>query len=146
MGKGDSEMTKTKAVRSTKKQLPEAMKPFCFKPGQSGNPAGRGKGTRDLFCENFIKDFMAEWRIGGPEALEAVRTKEPAVFLRVAASIIPKEYKFNDKDTSLEELLEQNSIAELNQLIAGLVELGASKPSPKGDNKAGVTGQSTNLH
>ena len=41
-----------------------------WKPGQSGNPAGKLIGTRQAFSQGFIKDFSTVWQ---EEGLEAVR-------------------------------------------------------------------------
>lgn len=36
-------MTEANAANSEKNSVPEELKPYCFKPGQSGNPSGRPK-------------------------------------------------------------------------------------------------------
>jgi hypothetical protein len=62
-----------------------------WKPGQSGNPLGRPVGVRNKFSEEFVTDFMADWREHGTGVLERVRQTDPAAYLRVAAVLVPKE-------------------------------------------------------
>ncbi len=62
-----------------------------FKPGQSGNPNGRPKGSKNKLTESFWQDMADVWAAGGKAALEKVITDDPAAFVRVAASLMPKE-------------------------------------------------------
>jgi Family of unknown function (DUF5681) len=39
-----------------------------FKPGQSGNPAGRPLGSRNKLSEAFLADFYQVWQERGIEA------------------------------------------------------------------------------
>ena len=64
---------------------------MTFQPGQSGNPNGRRPGCRNKFNEAFITDFYKDWAQHGAEVIEAVRTLHPQIYLRVAASIVPRD-------------------------------------------------------
>ena len=61
-----------------------------WQPGQSGNPAGRPKGTRTAFSAAFVADLSASWAENGPTVLNTVAKRDPNRYLGVCASIIPK--------------------------------------------------------
>jgi len=67
-----------------------------FKPGQSGNPAGRPKGARSKLGEAFIDALLADWKVNGVEALVAMREEKPADYVKVVASLLPKEITGED--------------------------------------------------
>lgn len=62
-----------------------------WKPGQSGNPAGRPKGARSKLGEAFLQELAADFEKHGAEAIIAVREEKPDQYLKVIASILPKE-------------------------------------------------------
>jgi hypothetical protein len=55
------------------------------------NPAGRGKGVPNKFSKAFLHDVSKKWAQHGEDVLEQVRRDDPGLFLRVCASLIPKE-------------------------------------------------------
>jgi hypothetical protein len=73
-----------------------------WKPGQSGNPAGRPKGARsklsESFLETLLKDFQkasAEDETVGAKAIAAMRAEKPNEYARMIASILAKEVEAN---------------------------------------------------
>jgi Family of unknown function (DUF5681) len=91
-----------------------------FKPGQSGNPRGRPRGSRHRLSELALKALCADFEAGGAEAIERCR-REPDVYVRVVASLLPKQTV--EKVNPLDEL----SVEELDQLVAHIEWLEENK-------------------
>jgi hypothetical protein len=62
-----------------------------FKPGQSGNPAGRPKGARSRLGETFIQALAEDFDLHGPETIAKVRSKDPTAYIKVISNILPRE-------------------------------------------------------
>lgn len=116
------------------------------KKGEVRNPNGRPKGSRNKFGEAFFADLHAEWEKAGKEVLERVRIEDPSTFLRVAASLQPKEVNVNEGETALERILEQYSNEELDRLITGICALGVVEQSATRKNQEDIAERSHSVH
>ena len=56
-----------------------------FKPGQSGNPAGRPKGARNKVTENLLEALASDFEAHGKEVIEKVRAEKPHDYLKIVA-------------------------------------------------------------
>jgi Family of unknown function (DUF5681) len=61
-----------------------------FRPGQSGNPAGRPKGSRNKFTACLVELLAADCKAHAREVLEKVRPKHPLQYVRLIASLVTK--------------------------------------------------------
>jgi len=117
-------------TRKTQEILPPVkdkyahLTPTKWKPGQSGNPIGRPKGSRTKFAETFLRDFLADFEEHGAEVIEECRVEHPETYLRVAASLLPKELNIKEGESILETLLAQFSPEQLDEFITGLLAFG----------------------
>jgi hypothetical protein len=77
-----------------------------WKKGQSGNPNSRNNGaaTRRNYISHFIDDLYASWKIYGRPALMTAALTDPVAYLRVAASLIPKEIEITVTSKTAERL------------------------------------------
>ena len=64
----------------------------AWEKGKSGNPNGRPKGSRHRFSESLISAFCDDFERNGVQVIEAVRSEAPVDYLRLAVSIVPKQF------------------------------------------------------
>lgn len=89
-----------------------------WKPGQSGNPAGRPKGSRNKLGEQFVADILADWEENGPEAIKAVRATKPDAYLKVIAMILPRDLNVNINN--MDQLTDEQLIERVRSLDAAI--------------------------
>jgi hypothetical protein len=101
-----------------------------YRPGQSGNPAGRPKGARNKLGEQFINDLYADWQKHGVDTLARVRDEKPDQYLKVVASILPKDLNVNIN--SMDDLTDDQLIQRIRSLDSAIRPFldaqGASEP------------------
>jgi hypothetical protein len=84
-----------------------------WQPGQSGNPAGRVRGSRNKLSEEVICALLRDFREHGQKAIAKVRRTQPAAYLKVLALLVPREHKVQHSnpikdltDEQLEDMIE----------------------------------------
>jgi hypothetical protein len=96
-----------------------------FKPGESGNPAGRPKGSRNKLSQAVFDDVCAHWEAHGLKAIEKTCKTNPGLYFRVVASLLPQHVKIEHEYANMsDEQLEQRR-REIEAAIAA--ELGQAK-------------------
>jgi Family of unknown function (DUF5681) len=88
-----------------------------WKAGQSGNPKGRPKGSRNKLSEEFFRDLCDAWQAFGKPALETMAMLYPVEFVRLVASLMPREPEATIAPVTV---MERMSDAQLDALIAEL--------------------------
>lgn len=106
-----------------------------FLPGHTGM-GGRPKGSRNKLGEAFITALQEDFEEHGTAAIVEVRETKPADYLKVIASLMPKEFRIERVE---DELTDEQFDAILGT-IAGALEqrgiAGVSKPTHKSEGTA----------
>ena len=107
--------------------IPNAELPRVIgKPFEPGNTlGGRPKGSRNKLGEAFLADLHADWLGHGNQVIEAVRAEKPDVYLRVVASILPRE--LNVSVSELDDLTDEQLDRRIHAL-AQYLNIEISKP------------------
>jgi Family of unknown function (DUF5681) len=97
-----------------------------WQPGQSGNPNGRPVGSRNKLTENFITALHDDFPQFGRAVISKVREKQPAVYLKVIASILPRQFNFKH-----ESAFDGMSNEQLDEMLGSVRRILAAR-SPEG--------------
>lgn len=101
-----------------------------FKPGNPGRP----KGSRNKLGEAFIAALHDDFTEHGVETIAKVRLERPQDYMRVVASLLPKEFKIE----TVSELTDDQLDARIRQL-ASIIEIGVADASAGGEEAQGPT-------
>jgi hypothetical protein len=85
-----------------------------WKPGTSGNPAGRPKGSRNRLSEDFVAALYDDFKDHGSAAIAACRAEKPDVYVRVIASLLPKDVNLTTRN--LDDLSDDQLMRKLAML------------------------------
>ena len=69
-----------------------------FKPGQSGNPAGRKPGSKNRLSELFIEAMRSDFAEHGAAAIAQLRERDPGTYLSAVRSMIPNHIMVENAD------------------------------------------------
>lgn len=84
---------------------------------KAGNP-GRPKGSRNKLGEAFLEDMLADWEANGPAAIREVRETKPDAYLKVVASILPKDLNVNINQT--DHMTDEQLVERIRSLDAAI--------------------------
>lgn len=95
-----------------------------FKPGQSGNPAGKPKHARNRLTLAFLNALADDFEKHGTSAITQARKESPVGYLTVCARVIPQQLDVAVTDADAKELTD----AELADIARGGGERAAEPP------------------
>ena len=85
-----------------------------FQPGNPGKP----KGAKHRLQEDFVKDVQAAWEEKGKEAITMMIADKPGDFVKMVASLMPKDVTLNINDNS--EMTDDELTRRIRDLAAQL--------------------------
>lgn len=85
-----------------------------FVPGVSGNPAGKPRGARTKLGEQFLSALQEDFQEHGVTAIVEVRETRPQDYLKVIASLMPKDLNLNVN--SLDDATDDELVQRLRDL------------------------------
>lgn len=71
-----------------------------WKPGESGNPNGRPKGSRNKLSEAFLKALADDFETHGVDAIQKLREESKDKYCNVIAKLMPKLMELSGPDGS----------------------------------------------
>jgi hypothetical protein len=83
----------------------------------NGNGSGRPLGSRTKLCKAMLEDLAADWREGGAAAVKMMRMENPSGYVKMMASILPKELLF---ESGAVTELDDNALERIDQFLIGL--------------------------
>jgi hypothetical protein len=106
-----------------------------WQPGESGNLAGRTRGSRNKLSEEVICALLRDFREHGQKAIAKVRREQPGVYLRVLALLCPREHQVQHSnplkdltDEQLEAMIEYIETSLAAQAGASAKMIGTIEP------------------
>lgn len=116
-----------------------AIAPTQWVPGKSPNPGGKPVAARNKLSNYFLNAMIRDFEEHGEQAIAETREKDPGAYLRVIASILPKEMTVHDGQSAVQQLLAGISDSELASLFEGIRLLAAATVNSSGNDEAKIT-------
>jgi hypothetical protein len=115
------------------------------RPFQPGNP-GKPKGAKHRLQEDFVKDVQAAWAEKGKEAITMMIADKPGDFVKMVASLMPKDVTLNINDNS--EMTDDELTGRIRDLAAQLSPflLNGTGDTSTGTENAAGSEQSAIVH
>lgn len=89
-----------------------------FLPGTTGKLGGRPKGARAKLGEQFLSALQQDFEANGVAAIETVRAERPQDYLKIIASLMPRDLNLNInpmEDATDDELVQR--LRDLDEII-----------------------------
>jgi hypothetical protein len=129
--------------------VPKQKPAHLFKPGQSGNPAGRPVGSKSKLTENILFDLAEFYAAEGKDLIRRVRDENPAALLQGLLKLIPKDISLNvsggveleltvDQRTRIAESWLMSQSDRVDAIEGEAVRCDAAPALPDGDEPADI--------
>lgn len=119
-------------------KIAEAGKKYQFKAGVSPNPGGKPVGSRNSLQGDFLRELANDFAEHGKRAIIDTREASPAQYLKIVASLMPKELEIK---RPMEDMTDDDIIAG----IAALQRLVSASTNGDGAKDAAGSKQITDV-
>jgi hypothetical protein len=103
-----------------------------WQPGQSGNPGGSTQGARRKIQGKFLEALAADFDAHGKAAIKECRENKPEVYMKVCASLLPKEVELTNPLEEIDDTTLAAVLAAVRAVLAGAT----GKATERGAKKA----------
>ena len=100
-----------------------------WKPGQSGNPKGRPKSSKQKLAEEFLAALNEDFKVHGTAAIQKLREEDNSTYCRILAGIVPK-------DVSVEVVRSVSTLTD-DELVSYLSEGSGAGVAEQADSAEG---------
>jgi hypothetical protein len=98
-------------------KLQKSRPDHLWKPGQSGNPAGRPVSSRQKISERLLSDLAEVWEAHGKRVLESLAISDPGKLAQIAYGLLPKDVFVRVEDQRTPGGLDPDAYATLRRLL-----------------------------
>jgi hypothetical protein len=99
------------------------------------DPGGSLEATRRSFNKDFLLALAADFKKHGAAAIEKVRKKQPAAYMKICALLVPREMKL-EHSGGVKEMIAQREAGAGAKVIEGEAEELSALPAPATPAKA----------
>lgn len=103
---------------ANKRGTPQNLKP-AWKPGESPNPGGKPKGSRNRLTGAFVNALADDFEEHGKKAIAACRAETPHRYIATIAALCPKQIEIDKPLDQMGDDELATAIAIIRQLVAG---------------------------
>lgn len=121
-------------------KIKDAGKATQFKPGNNANPGGKPVGARNALQGDFMRALAEDFATHGVKAIEETRESQPAQYLKIVASLMPKELEIK---RPMEDMTDDDiiaGIAALQRIVSAGGDGAGAKDAPKPKQTKNVQG------
>jgi len=97
--------------------LQPGSKSTYFAVGNNANPGGKPAKSRNRLQGTFLRTLADDFEVNGKQAIVTMRLEKPAEYIKVIASLMPKEVEITT--TPLDEMTDD----QIDQALAALKQL-----------------------
>jgi hypothetical protein len=101
---------------------------MAWEKGQSGNPGGKPLGPKNTLKVRLVNALLDDFAESGAEAIQRVRTDNPAKYLELICALVPKDVNVKQEVDVTHRVV---SVPETDSFIAEVIGGRADRALPE---------------